>query len=66
MQKLLSELSEIFKIDMPTTLCCDLGHVIMKYVPTTDMIADLFTKSLARVKFQGCLARLGLVKPRSA
>jgi hypothetical protein len=27
------------------------GHIKVKYIPTDDMVADIFTKSLARVKF---------------
>ena len=29
----------------------DQNHIRLKYVPTDDMVADIFTKSLARVKF---------------
>jgi hypothetical protein len=30
----------------------DQGHIQIKYIPTEDMVADMFTKSLARTKFE--------------
>jgi hypothetical protein len=37
------------------------GHISIKYCPTDDMIADIFTKSLARVKFQKFRALLNVL-----
>ncbi len=28
------------------------GHIMLKYCPTGDMLADLFTRSLAKVRFE--------------
>ena len=36
------------------------GAISLKYCPTEDMIADIFTKSLARVKFKKFRNLLGL------
>jgi len=37
------------------------GHIAIKYCPTDDMVADIFIKSLARVKFQKFCALLNVV-----
>jgi len=37
------------------------GHIELKYCPTDEMIADIFTKSLARVKFEKFRILLGLL-----
>jgi hypothetical protein len=36
------------------------GHIVLKYCPTSDMIADVFTKSLAHHKFEKFRDLLGL------
>ena len=36
------------------------GHITIEYCPTDDMVADIFTKSLARVKFQKFRALLNV------
>jgi hypothetical protein len=42
------------------------GHLHIPYCPTDDMIADIFTKALARFKFERFRTLLGLEYPRSA
>jgi hypothetical protein len=37
------------------------GHITLEYCPTADMIADAFTKPLARVKFETFRSLLGLI-----
>ena len=37
------------------------GRVVLQYCPTDEMIADIFTKSLGRVKFQKFRSMLGVV-----
>ena len=37
------------------------GHVTIKYCPTEDMVADIFTKSLARIKFEKFRGLLNVV-----
>jgi hypothetical protein len=44
----------------------DLGHASVQYCPTHEMIADVFTKSLARPKLEKFRSSLGLKPPRSA
>jgi len=34
----------------------------MEYIPTNDNVADIFTKSLAKLKFQQFVEQLGLKK----
>ena len=36
------------------------GHIVLKYCPTSDMVADIFTKSLAHNKFEKFRDLLGL------
>jgi hypothetical protein len=36
------------------------GHITLKYCPTDDMIADIFTKSLGRIKFEKFRSLLGV------
>jgi hypothetical protein len=38
----------------------DEGKITMKYIPTTDNVADIFTKALAKPKFKGFVQLLGL------
>jgi hypothetical protein len=44
----------------------DLGHTSLEYCPTDDMVADIFTKSLARQKLEKFRYSLGLRFPSSA
>jgi hypothetical protein len=37
------------------------GHIAMQYCSTDDMIADIFTKSLARVKYEKFRTLLGVI-----
>jgi len=37
------------------------GHIMMQYCPTDDMIADIFTKSLGRVKYEKFRTLLGVI-----
>jgi hypothetical protein len=37
------------------------GHIMMQYCSTDDMIADIFTKSLARVKYEKFRTLLGVI-----
>jgi hypothetical protein len=38
------------------------GKIKLMYVPTTDQVADIFTKSLCRVQHEKLTRSLGLVK----
>jgi hypothetical protein len=38
----------------------DNGKIVMKYIPTTDNVADIFTKALAKPKFKHFAELLGL------
>jgi hypothetical protein len=38
------------------------GKIKMEYVPTTENVADIFTKALPRPKFEEFVSRLGLVE----
>ena len=37
------------------------GHITIEYCPTNDMVADVFTKSLARIKFQKFCVLLNMI-----
>jgi hypothetical protein len=37
------------------------GHITMQYCPTDDMIADIFTKSLGRIKYEKFRTLLGVI-----
>jgi hypothetical protein len=37
------------------------GRIVLQQVPTGDQLADIMTKSLARVKFQELRGRIGVV-----
>jgi len=39
------------------------GDLIVGYVPTEDMVADIFTKPLPKAKFERDCARIGLRNP---
>jgi hypothetical protein len=39
------------------------GQIIIRYVPTADMAADLLTKGLAHLKVAAALPQLGLTAP---
>jgi hypothetical protein len=39
------------------------GQIVIRYVPTADMAADLLTKGLARLKVAAALPQLGLTVP---
>jgi hypothetical protein len=39
------------------------GHIVIRYVPTADMAADLLTKGLACLKVSAALPQLGLTAP---
>jgi hypothetical protein len=36
------------------------GKIMMKYIPTSDNIVDIFTKALPKLKFTKFVAKLGL------
>jgi len=36
--------------------------ILMTYIPTDENLSDIFTKALARPKFEGFVAKLGLTK----
>jgi hypothetical protein len=38
------------------------GHITVDYIDTCDQLADIFTKSLGRVKFQELHARIGVIE----
>jgi hypothetical protein len=41
--------------------CVEDGRIVLQQVPTGDQLADIMTKSLARVKFQELRVRIGVV-----
>lgn len=41
--------------------CITSGKINIKYIPTADMLADIFTKPLGKVKHQKAVSALGLV-----
>jgi hypothetical protein len=41
--------------------CVEDGRIVLQQVPTGDQLADIMTKSLARVKFQELRGRIGVV-----
>jgi hypothetical protein len=38
------------------------GHIAVEFIGTNDQLADIFTKSLGRVKFQELRGRIGVVE----
>jgi hypothetical protein len=45
--------------------CVEDGRIVLQQVPTGDQLADIMTKSLARVKFQELRERIGVVNIKS-
>jgi hypothetical protein len=39
------------------------GVIVVRYIPTADMAADLLTRALTRVKVAAALPQLGLTAP---
>ena len=43
-----------------TRECIERGQIKLEYISTHEMVADVFTKILPRVKFEICIAAMGM------